>query len=84
LAVKAGEVATPEALVFTVALPVNVPPAPDDGALNVTLTPETGLLFASFTVATNGWRKALFTGALWPPPDVAVMLPGGPEVFVKA
>jgi hypothetical protein len=87
LAVKVGEVATPEALVCTVALippPANVPLAPEVGELNVTLAPETGLLFASITVATNGFPKACLTCAVWPPPEVAVMLPGGPGVFVKA
>jgi hypothetical protein len=53
-----GEVATPEALVFTVAFPAKVPLAPEAGALNVTLTLETRLPFASFTVATNGLRNA--------------------------
>jgi hypothetical protein len=61
LAVKAGDVATPEALVCAVAvipLPANVPLAPEAGAENVTLTPETGLPYVSFTVATNGLVKA--------------------------
>jgi hypothetical protein len=85
-AVKVGEVATPEALVCTVAtvpLPAKVPLAPVAGAVNVTLTPEIGLLFASVTVATNALRKAWPTCALWPPPDVAVIVAGEPAVFVK-
>jgi hypothetical protein len=56
LAVKAGEVATPEELVFTLAVvapPANVPLAPEAGAVNVTLAAGTGLPLASVTVATN-------------------------------
>jgi hypothetical protein len=87
LAVKAGDVATPEAFVCTVAvvpLPANVPPAPEAGALKVTLTPETKLPLASFTVAMSGLLKAVLIRVLWPPPDVAVILPGAPAVLVKA
>jgi hypothetical protein len=87
LAVKAGEVATPEAFVFTVAVvppPAKVPLAPEAGALNVTLAAETKLPPASFTVATSGLLKAVLIRALWPLPDVAVMVPGVPAVFVNA
>src|SRR5258706_194849 len=51
LAVNAGAVATPLALVITVGLAVNVPEAPEPGATNVTLAPGTGLENASRTVA---------------------------------
>jgi hypothetical protein len=89
LAVKAGEVATPEALVCTVAVMLggvtaNVPLAPDAGAVNVTLAPEIRLPLASFTVATNGRLKAAPTSALWPPPEVAVIVPGAPATLVRA
>jgi hypothetical protein len=82
LAVKAGATATPEAFVTTVAFPPNVPLAPDPGALNVTLTPETALPLASRTVAASGVLKAVFTCALWPLPAVAVTLAAGPARFV--
>src|SRR6266478_2173976 len=62
LAVNIAEVATPLALVTAVFTPpANVPLAPVcAGAVNVTVTPETGLLPASFTVtcrveANAGW-----------------------------
>ena len=42
-AVNAGAVAIPDALLVTVAVPLNVPLAPIVGAANVTETPETGL-----------------------------------------
>jgi hypothetical protein len=87
LAVKGGDAATPEVLVSRVAVippPAKVPLAPEAGALNVTLTPETGLPLASFTVTTNGLLKAWVTGALCPPPEVAVMVEAGPAVFVMA
>src|SRR3981081_3625723 len=54
----------PEALVVTVALPVNVPLAPDTGAAKVTETPLTGLLLASRTVACSAVANALPTVAL--------------------
>jgi hypothetical protein len=56
LAVNTAEVATPLAFVVAVlAPPANVPLGPVcAGAVNVTVTPETGLLPASFTVTCNG------------------------------
>src|SRR5437016_799333 len=33
---------------------LNLPDAPDPGAVNVTITPDTGLLPPSFTVTANG------------------------------
>ncbi len=82
---KAGEVARPEAFVFTVTVvePANVPLAPEAGAVKVTLAPETKLPPASFTVATNGLLNAWLTCALWPLPDIAVMVAGAPTVFVR-
>ncbi len=59
-----GAEATPEAFVATVIVAVlllNLPDAPDPGAVNVTLTPETGLLLASFTVTARAFAKAVLT-----------------------
>ena len=83
---RVGAVATPLALVVAVAVadPLNVAPAPDAGAVNVTVTPLTGLLFASFTVACSGVVNALLTVALWGVPAVATMLAGGAVVLVNA
>ena len=81
-----GAVATPLALVVAVAVadPPNVALAPDAGAVNVTVTPLTGLLFASFTVACSGVVNALLTVVLWGVPAVGVMLAGGAVVLVNA
>jgi hypothetical protein len=87
LAVKEGEVATPEALVFTLAVvapPANVPLAPEAGAVKVTVAAETRLPPESFTVTISGLLKRLLTCALWPPPDVAMMVAAAPGVFVSA
>ena len=78
--------ATP--LLFVVAVvvftpPVNVPLAPLAGAVNVTVTPLTGLLLASLTVAASAVAKAVFTVALCAVPAVAVMLAGGGVFTVK-
>src|SRR5438132_1580321 len=54
--------ATPEALVGKVMVAVlllNLPDAPDPGAVNVTITPDTGLLPPSFTVTANGLAKVV-------------------------
>ena len=50
--------------------------------MNVTLTPETRLPLASFTVASSELLNGLLTCVLWPPPDVAAMLVGEPAVVV--
>jgi hypothetical protein len=64
-AVNVAEVATPEALVTAVLTPpAKLPLAPLPGALNVTVTPLTGLLPESFTVATNGAANAVLIAAL--------------------
>ena len=57
LALNEGDVACPKAsvkTVFVVPPPVKIRLAPEDGAVNVTGTPATGVPFASFTSATNG------------------------------
>jgi hypothetical protein len=64
-AVNTAAVATP--LVFVVAVftpPANVPLAPDPGAVNVTITPLTGLPKASVTVASRFVAKAELTAVL--------------------
>jgi len=65
LAVNTADVATPDAFVTAVlAPPANVPLGLLPGAVNVTVTPLTKLLFASFTVATRGAPNAAFVAAL--------------------
>jgi hypothetical protein len=60
LAVKTAETAMPLALVIAVFTPpAKVPPAPEPGALNVTVRPLTGLPFESFTIAAKGAAKAV-------------------------
>ena len=84
-AVNASAVATPEALDCTVAVmppPANVPPAPVSGAVNVTLTFDTGLPLASLTLTTNG-PKAALARADWPLPELTVTELTVPVVFVK-
>jgi hypothetical protein len=59
-AVNMADVATPDAFVMAVVTPfANVPLAPVDGAVNVTVTPESGLLPASRTVASRLDAKAV-------------------------
>src|SRR5207245_9347442 len=84
LALRTGEVATPEALVATVFDPPKLPPAPlPPGTIrNVTLAPLTGLPNWSLTVATRGFAKAVLVCAVWPPPLVAIMMPA-PGVLVS-
>jgi hypothetical protein len=85
LAVNTVEVATPLALVTAVFTPpANVPLAPVcAGAVNVTVTPETGLLPASFTVACRVEANAVPTAVLCELPLVELTLAGVPEVFVR-
>src|SRR6266478_4552558 len=85
LAVNTAAVATPLALVTAVfALPANVPLAPVcAGAVNVTVTPEIGLLLASFTAACNAVVNAVLMVALCGVPAVAVIAAAGPAVLVR-
>jgi len=53
--------------------PANVPLAPAPGAVNVTLTPGTGLFPAPVTLATKGAANAVLIVALCGVPAVAVM-----------
>ena len=67
LALKTGETATPLPSVITLAVVVpllNVPEAPDAGAVNVTLTPGTGLLNASRIVTVGALAKAVLMAVL--------------------
>src|SRR4029077_13070419 len=86
LAVNTAEVATPLAFVTAVFNPpANVPLAPVcAGAVNVTVTPETGLLLASFTVAFKLMTNAVLIAALCGVPPVAVIVAAGPAVLVSA
>jgi hypothetical protein len=82
---KAGAVAMPEESVVTRAtvLPSGqVPLGPADGALNVTITPATGIPEAVLTVTWNGVGKTVPAGVDCPPP-VAEVTRGTPlRMFV--
>ena len=82
-----GAEATPEALVATVdviELLPNRPDAPDDGAVNVTLTPDTGLFPASFTVTESAVAKAVLMAAdCGVAPAFAVIEEGAPAVLLS-
>jgi hypothetical protein len=84
-AVRAGEVAWPFAPVVTVedALPPKLALAPDAGAVNVTLTPDSGLPPESFTNTTSGFANGELMAAVCPPPLNAAMLAAAPAVFVS-
>src|SRR5271169_6983025 len=77
-----GADATPDAFVATMIVAVallNLPDAPEPGAVNVTFTPETGLLPASFTVTARAFAKAVLIVALCGVvPAFAVIVAGGP------
>src|SRR5882757_1303890 len=83
-----GADATPEALVATVMVAVeleNTPLAPEPGAVKVTLTPEIGLLLESFTVTANGLANAVEIAALCGVvPAFAVIELAAPTVLVSA
>ena len=84
LAVKIAAVATPDALVVAVFTPpANVPLAPLAGAAKVTVTPLTGLLKESLTVACSCAANAVLTVALWGVPAVAAMLAAEPARLVN-
>lgn len=84
-----GAVATPLAFVVAVAVsppfvpPVNVPLAPVDGALNVTVTPFTRFPLPSFTVTARFVAKDALIVALCGVPAVAVTLAGVPALLVR-
>ena len=82
-----GAAATPDALVATVIVVVlleNSPDAPLPGAVNVTLTPGTGLLPASRTVTASALAKAVLTVAdCGVVPAFAVIVAALPAVLVR-
>jgi hypothetical protein len=84
LAVNAGAVATPLALVVAVAVadPPNVPLAPLPGAVNVTVAPLTGVP-PVVTVACSAVVNAVLTAVLCGVPALATMLPAPAAVLVK-
>jgi hypothetical protein len=87
--VNADPVATPLALVVAVKTvpplvpPANVPLAPLEGEVNVTVALLTRFPLASFTVAVIAVVKAVPIVALCGVPDVAVMLAGAPALLVS-
>ena len=85
LAVKAGAVATPLALVTTLAVadPLNFPVAPLAGAVNVTVAPLTGLPPLSVTKACNGVANTVLIGAVCGVPPFAWVPATPPVVLVK-
>jgi hypothetical protein len=85
-AVNAVAVACPVLVLVAVVLALelaNVPDAPLDGAVNVTETPATGLPWASLTIATSWFAKAVCTVADWPEPDATLTVLAGPAVSVS-
>ena len=80
-----GAVATPLALVVAVAVaePPNRAVAPLAGAVNVTVTPDTGLFPASRTVACSAVPNAVLIIVLCGVPAVAVTLAAAPVVLVR-
>ena len=73
MAVNTVDVAIPLAFVVAVLLPAKLPLAPVAGAVNVTVTPCTGLPPLSFTVATSAAANAVLIAALCGVPLVAVI-----------
>jgi hypothetical protein len=86
LAVKVEAVATPLLLVAAVVVTVplaNVPLAPLDGAVNVTVTFGTKFPEASFTVACSAVANAVAMLADCPLPVVAAMDAAAPGLLVR-
>jgi hypothetical protein len=69
--------------VIVIVLLLNFSLAPLDGAVNVTLAPDTALPKLSFTVATKALPNGVFTVVLWPDPEVTTMLAAAPATFVS-
>src|SRR5436190_1962440 len=76
-------VATPLAFVAVGLALVGTALAPLPGAPNVTVTPLTGLLKLSVTVAWNAVPKAVFTVVLCGVPPVALIVAATPAVLVR-
>jgi hypothetical protein len=84
-AVNRGEVAMPAALVIAVTVlwpPANTPLGPLAGARKVTVTPVTGFMFESTTVAENGTAYWVLITALCGVPPLAFTLAGAAPVTV--
>jgi hypothetical protein len=85
--VNIAEVAMPLAPVVAVVefVPVsaNIPLAPEDGAVNVTIALPTGFCPTSTTVTTKGWVNALVTVVFCAFPPLARIDAGAPVVFVR-
>ena len=79
-AVKVEAVAIPEALVMAVVTFVlvseNLPLGPMAGAVNVTVTPATGLAAESFTITCNAVAKGVLIIACCVPPASTEMVGG--------
>jgi hypothetical protein len=86
-AVNAAEAATPLALLIAVVtlvpLSANVPLAPVDGAVKVTVAPLIRFWPLSTTVTTSGAGNMALMGALCGVPLVAVIATGAPAVLVR-
>lgn len=86
MAVKTGEVATPEELVAAVVVlppPAKVPLGPLEGAVKTTVAPLTGLPFKSCTVALNGAANGAFSAALCGVPPEGKIEAGPPGAWVN-
>ena len=85
MAVSNGAVAMPLVLVIAVAVadPAKEADAPVDGAVKVTVTPLTGLLPRSVTVAASGVVNGAFTTVLCVAPAVATIATGAPAVLLR-
>jgi hypothetical protein len=80
---KVADVATPEAFVTAKFVPSKLPLAPAGGAVNLTVTPGTGLPNASCTSTVNGTANAELISALFPDPATTVRSDAAPAVFVS-
>ena len=69
--------------VIVAVLLLNSPPAPLEGAVNVTKTFATGLPNVSSTVATRGALTAVLTVTLWGEPEATAMLAAVLDLFVR-
>ena len=82
-----GAEAIPAALVATVIVAVlllNIPEAPEAGAVNVTFTPANGLLPASFTVTASALNAVEIVALCGVVPALAVIVVGAPAMLVSA
>src|SRR4051812_35484279 len=75
----------PDTFVPTVIVDVallNLPDAPEAGAVKITFTPGSGVPLASRTVTASAFAKRVFTVVCWGVvPPLATLEAGGPPVF---